>query len=165
MILMTVLSYLPILLALAGSTPPKTMKPATTLKTLTACVAATQADVEEALGRTLARGKEQTDAVQSSCDYAAGDGQVTVTIRKSGVKLDIPAQIADLKAAMPEGRIRELPGVGRQAFFMDLAGAGTQLHVIRGDGDYVLVSVLGLGEPEDVAKMAEKIARKVLDRF
>ncbi|HLJ50102.1 MAG TPA: hypothetical protein VKU01_29015 [Bryobacteraceae bacterium] len=162
---MTAFSYLPVLLALAGSTPAKTIKPVAAMKTVTACIAATQADVEDALGRTLARGKEQTDAVQSSCDYAAGDGQVTVTIRRSGVKLDVPAQIADLKAAIPQGRIRELPGVGRQAFFMDLSGAGTQLHVIRGDGDYVLVSVLGLGEPEDVAKAAEKIARKVLDRF
>jgi len=163
---MTALSYLPIVLALAGSTPPKTvLKPVSALKTVTACVAATQADVAEALGRAVGKGKEQTNAVESSCDYAAGEGQVTVTIRRSAAKLNIPAQIADLKAAVPEGHIRELSGIGKQAFFMDLAGAGTQLHVIRGDNDYVLVSVLGFGEPEDVAQAAEKIARKVLDRF
>ncbi len=162
---MTALFYLPIAFALAGSTPPKAVLKQAAVKTVTACIAATQADVTEALGRAVGKGKEQTDAVESTCDYASGEAQVTVTIRRSAVKLDVPAQIADLKAAIPQGRIREFSGVGKQAFFMDLAGAGTQLHVIRSDSDYVLVSVLGFGEPEDVAKAAEKIARKVLDRF
>ena len=55
---------------------------------------------------------------------------------------------------------RQGPNLGDHAFFLDIAGAGTQLHVVRGR-DYLLVSVLGFGEgPAVVAGRGENGARR-----
>jgi hypothetical protein len=54
--------------------------------------------------------------------------------------------------------------MGGRAFFLDIAGAGTQLHVIRGDYA-VLVSVLGLGEPAQVSEAAMAIARRACEKL
>src|ERR1035441_8754515 len=45
------------------------------------------------------------------------------------------------------------------------AGAGTQLHVIRDDGDYVMVSILGFGDAAAVSAAAERVARAALGRI
>jgi hypothetical protein len=42
---------------------------------------------------------------------------------------------------------------------------GTQLFVIRGDHDFLMITVLGLGEPKRVAPAAAQIAKKALDRL
>ena len=57
------------------------------------------------------------------------------------------------------------PGFGGTAFFLDIAGAGTQLHIVRGDRNYLLVSVLGFGEAARVSRAAERMARKALGRL
>ena len=61
--------------------------------------------------------------------------------------------------------MRDAPSFGAQAFFVDVPGAGTQLHVIRGGREHVMVSVLGFGEAAQVSAAAERIARKVLGRL
>ncbi len=103
--------------------------------------------------------------MESSCDYAAGNGQVTVTLQRLAAKLDLPFEMKGLKAVAPKGRVREAAGMGTVAFFLDIPGAGTQLHVLRGERDYVMVSVLGFGEPEEVAAAAEAMARNALARW
>jgi hypothetical protein len=135
------------------------------LKTLTACAAVTKADVEEALGQAVGRGREETAGRESSCDYAAGNGQVTVTLQRLAAKLDLPFEMRALKAAVPEGRVREVHGIGAVAFFLDIPAAGTQLHVLRGERDYLMVSVLGFGADHEVAAAAEAMARKALGRM
>ena len=60
--------------------------------------------------------------------------------------------------------MREGPKIGDHAFFLDIAGAGTQLHVIGGRG-YLLISVLGFGEGAAVRVAAEKMARAALGRM
>jgi hypothetical protein len=130
-----------------------------------ACAAATKADVELALGARVGSGKEETAGIESSCDYNTENGQVTISIQKLTRKLDVTAEIASLKAAIPEGKVREAQGLGTQAFFMDIEGVGTQLHVIRAEREHLLVSILGFGEPAQVSAAAQAIARKALTRL
>ncbi len=150
---------------LMGGTKAAPVERAMPLKGLTACAAVTRAEVEEALGQAVGRGREETAGMESSCDYAAGNGQVTVTLQRLAAKLDLPFEMRSLKAVAPEGRVREAAGVGTLAFFLDIPGAGTQLHVLRGEREYLMVSVLGFGEAEHVAAAAEAMARKALGRM
>lgn len=86
---------------------------------------------------------------------------MTITIERLAAPLDLRAKIAALRASVPEGGVREAPGLGAPAFFFDIPGAGTQLYVVR-DDEFVLISVLGFGEGEQVAPAAEAMARKAL---
>ncbi|MGP8247695.1 MAG: hypothetical protein ACLQVN_24680 [Bryobacteraceae bacterium] len=169
---MTVLFYLPLLLAFSSDAGATAAKPSS-LGFPTACAVVTRADVEQALGRPVGRGKEDIGDDSSSCDYSAGSGIVTITVQHVRARLDVRAEVASLQRAIPGGHLREahlagtLAGTPAEttAFYLDLAGAGTQLHVIRGGHDYVLISVLGFGEADRVSQAAEKIARKALERF
>jgi len=130
-----------------------------------ACSVVTAAELQQAMGRPFSRGAESTEGAQSSCDYAGGTGQVTVTVERLAGKVDLRAEIASLKAAVPEGTVREAAGIAGRAFFLDIPGAGTQLYVVRGDADFVLISILGLGDASQVSAAAETLARKALGRL
>jgi hypothetical protein len=125
----------------------------------------TAADLERALGRRFGRGQEETHGADSTCDYGAGNGQVSITIQRLNAKLDIPAEIESLKQTIPESTVRMTSGLGSTAFYLDIAGAGTQLHVIRGDRDYVMVSILGFGDATAVSAAAERVAPAALGRI
>lgn len=163
---MPALSFLPLLFAAvtgAGTVPaPHTAGPR---PPLAACSVVLRADVQEALGRSVAKGQESREGPQSTCDYAGGTGQVTVTVQRLTAKLDLRAEISSLQAAIPEGKLREAPGIAPCAFFLDIPGAGTQLYVIRNDADFVLISVLGFGDAAQVSAAAGTLARKALRRF
>lgn len=134
-------------------------------KALGACSAVTAADLERALGRRFGRGQEESHGAESTCDYGAGNGQVSITLQRLKAKLDIPAEIESLKTSIEESTVRMVPGLGNSAFFLDIAGAGTQLHVIRDGRDYVMVSILGLGDAAQVSAAAERLARAALGRI
>ena len=104
------------------------------------------------------------EGLESTCDYSGGAGQVTVSVQRLTAPLNLRAEIESLKAAIPEAAVRPGPSLGAAAFFLDIPGAGTQLHVVRGDCA-VMVSVLGFGEPAQVAAAAEAMARKALGRL
>ena len=53
------------------------------------------------------------------------DGPVLITVERLAAKLDLDAEIASLKAGIPEGTVREGPGIAARAFFLDIPGAGT----------------------------------------
>ena len=163
---MPVLFYLPLLLALSTQSQiARPAKPQVEIRNMTACVAVTRAEVEEALGQPVSNGKEHRAPGTSSCEYEAEGGQITIAIYRSQAKLDLPSEIKHLKKSIPDAKLRDVQGIGTRAFFMDMGAIGTQLHVIRGDFDYVLVSVLGFGGAAEVSSAAEKIARRALDRF
>jgi hypothetical protein len=48
---------------------------------------------------------------------------------------------------------------------LDIADAGTQLHVIREDREYVMVSILGFGGAGQVSAAAERLAKIALGRL
>ena len=163
---MSVLIYLPLLWAVSTQSPANPLvNPPVAVKTMTACLAVTKPEVEDALGRSVGNGKERKSNGTWSCEYEAADGQVTITIYHSQAKLNLPAEIKNLRKAIPQAKIREVAGLGTRAFFMDMAAIGTQLHVICGEYDYLLVSVLGFGDANQVSSAAEKMARQALDRF
>ena len=153
-----------LLLAAATARVPTTQPPRAALKAATACLALTRGDVQFALGRAVARAEEENTAGASTCDYAAGRARVTVTLQHLDRDLDLPAEIAALEREIEGSAARPAPAIGPRAFFLDIAGAGTQLHVIRGR-DYLLVSVLGFGEGPLVSAAAEKMARAALARL
>lgn len=154
--------YLPLLFAVTSSA---TAPAAIPRPSPAACSLVTNADVQQALGRPVSKGAAHREGAQSTCDYSGGAGQVTVTVERLAAPLDLRAEIATLHAAIPEGALREAPGIPARAFFLDIPGAGTQLYVVRGDTDFVLISVLGFGEAAQVSAAAESLARKALARF
>jgi len=154
-----------LLLSLVANTRPAPAQKPVPIKAVTACLAVTRADLEQALGRSFSAGKEESSGAESSCDYVADGGQVTIMIHRLTEALDMPAELESLKSAIPGASLREVAGIGTRAFFLDIGDAGTQLHVIRGNRDYLLVSILGFGDATRVSAAAEKMARKALDRL
>jgi len=130
-----------------------------------ACSAVTAADLERALGRRFGPGHEESRGDESTCDYGAGNGQVSITMQHLSAKLDIPAEIESLKKSIEDSSVRMVSGLGSAAFYLDIARAGTQLHVVREDRDYVMVSILGFGDAPQVSAAAERIARAALGRI
>ncbi len=145
--------------SLAGQSPFPAKAP-------TACTVVTKAELEQVLGRPVSGGAEHlASAAQSTCDYASGDGEITIALVHSGDKLDADEEMKELKKILPKGAVREASGIGVRAFFLDIPHAGAQLHVLRGEHDYLMISVLGLGGPAEVSSAAVQIARKALDRL
>ncbi len=162
---MPVLTQISLLLFLASRTPASPPpRPPIALKTTDACAAVTRADVEDALGRSVANGREHNGEVGSTCEYPAAGGEITVTIHRSSEKLNVAAEIENLRLTSGAG-LRDVAGIGTRAVLLDMGEVGAQLHVMRGDYDYVLISVLGFGSAAQVSTAAEKIARRTLDRF
>ena len=134
-------------------------------KALGACSAVTAADLEHTLGRRFGRGEEESHGADSTCDYAAGSGQVSIAIQRLKAKLDIAMETENLEKSIPGATVRMISGLGSAAFYLDIAGAGTQLHVIRDDRDYVMVSILGFGDAASVSAVAERLVRIALGRI
>jgi hypothetical protein len=154
-----------LLFAAASSTQPVVVTRHAPSKALGACSAVTAADLEPALGRRFGRGQEESHAAESTCDYGAGNGRVSITIHRLNAKVDIAAEIESLKTNIPDATVRLISGLGSAAFFLDIAGAGTQLHALRDDRDYVMVSILGFGDAAAVSAAAERLARTALGRI
>ncbi len=138
---------------------------ASPLKTHSTCTVVTKAEIEAVLGRSLAIGVEHKGAGQSTCDYTEGDGGITIALLHSTDKLDAEVEVAYLRKLLPEGAVRDANGFGARAYFVDIPNAGTQFYVLRGDHDYLMISILGFGGPAQVSAAAIRIARKALDRL
>jgi hypothetical protein len=154
-----------LLFASAVSTPPAAVQRPVPTKAVGACSAVTAVDLERALGRRFGRGHEESHGGESTCDYGAGSGQVSITIQRLSAKPDIPAEIESLRKGIEDSSVRMVSGLGSAAFYLDIAGAGTQLHVVRDDRDYVMVSILGFGDAPQVSMAAERIARAAFGRI
>jgi hypothetical protein len=122
----------------------------------------TAADLERVLGRRFGRGQEENRGAESTCDYGAGNGLVSITIQHLNAMPDIPAEIESLKKSIDGSSVRMVSGLGSAAFYLDISGAGTQLHVIGDDHDYLMISILGFGDAAQVSKAAEQMAREVI---
>jgi hypothetical protein len=157
--------YLPLLLGLATDSRQAPTRKPEPVRVLGACGTVTRADVERALGRQVSAGKEEPEGAGSTCHYSGGKGMVTVTVQRLTAKLNMAFEIASLKDEIPESRVREVAGIGTAAFFLDIADYGTQLHVVRGETEYLLVSVLGFGDAPQVSAAAEMMVRRGLERF
>ena len=151
--------------AAGSSSKAPSAKPALPSKATSACAAVTKSDVEDALGQFVGLGESEANPSHSTCDYSANGRQVSVTIGHARESLNAAMEIEALKTNFPTGKIRELTGIGVRAFFLDIPEAGIQLNVLRGEHDYLIVSVLGFGAAEQVSAAAEKMARRALERL
>jgi hypothetical protein len=131
---------------------------------LSACVAVSPADVKAALGRRVAAAGEESQPGTSTCDYTTTRGRVTVTLQRLAGPVDIAVESAALEHEIEGAKARPIDGIADAAFFLDIPGAGTQLHVIR-NRVYLMVSVLGFGNSPHVSDVAERLVRIALSRF
>lgn len=153
-----------LLLTFATDTRPVPVKPSFTPLPLTACAIVTRADVEQAIGRRVNDGNEEKEGPASTCDYAAKGGLVSISIQRLAAKPNLEAEIAALRKGMPGSTVRDAAGFPG-AFYLDLPGAGTQLHILNGDRDHLMVSILGFGEAPQVSSAAARIARAAIKRL
>jgi len=143
----------------SSSLPKPALKPPTAIAP---CQVVAHQEVQQAFKRMFAKGTEDAN----SCEYTAiGDQTVAIKMQHSARKLDVQAEMLTLRKAFPEARMRDAAGLGTAAFFLDLPGIGTQLFVIRGDHDFLLVSVMGLGEAKKISNPTRQIAKLALDRL
>ena len=150
--------------AAAVYTRPTPVAP-TRPKAVGACTAVTAGDLQLALGISFGRGQETASGTQSTCDYTARTAQVSITIQRLAGKVDIPVEIEALKRELPGSTARIVDGMGVSAFLLEIPDAGAQLHIIRGERDYLMVSILGLGDAPVVSPAAERLARAALSRL
>ena len=100
-------------------------------KALGACTAVTADDLQRTLGINFRRGQESSAGKLSTCDYAVGNAQVSVTIQQLSGAVDLAAEMEAMKAEMPDAgrvlllnklkqRIQDNPGPARDcgAFFV-----------------------------------------------
>lgn len=154
----------PLLLAAAAAHTSALPPSRTAGKAVTACLAVTRSDVQLALGRAVGKPEAQGSATSATCDYATGRGRVTITLQHLDRDPDIATEITVLEREIEGARARPAPGFGPQAFFLDIANAGVQLHVIRGR-DYLMVSALGFGEAPQVSPAVAQMARAAMARW
>jgi hypothetical protein len=121
--------------------------------------------VEQALGRVVNHGREELQDARSTCDFTGRQGLVTITMQRSSVRLDLSRELTSLKAALPGAHISESRVINGIAYYVDIPGAGAQLHIVRDERDYVMVSVLGFGSASEVHDAAKKLALKALARL
>jgi hypothetical protein len=133
-------------------------------QSLTACALVTRADVEGAIGRQVGDGSEESEGPASTCDYSGKFGMVSFTIQRLTAKPDLQAEIAALKKKIPQGVVREANGF-TNAFYFDLPGAGTQLHILDGGSAHLMISILGFGDAPEVSGAAAQIAGKAIRRL
>lgn len=160
------LAALSLTFLLAGTTaPPAAPAKPVSSQILTACAAVTRADVEELLGRQVGRGQEEMQPQGSTCDYTGTHGMVSISVQRLPGSVDLDADLQAMRAALPGSTLRNITGFGVPAFFLDIPGGGTQLHILQAPQRHLMISVLGFGEASAVSPAAERIARRTLARF
>jgi hypothetical protein len=159
-----VLINLYLLAAVVATTPNSQMSRSIPPLELTACSIATRADVEDAIGRQVNNGKEEIQGRASTCDYAAKGGLVSITIQRLTDKPNLRVELAALKKEVPEGVIRNATDFP-EAFYFDIPGGGTQLHIISDKNEHLMISILGFGEASQVSGAATQIARRAMRRL
>jgi hypothetical protein len=120
--------------------------------------------VEEAVGRSVNDGDEETLGRASTCHYATKGGLISITLQRLTAKPDLQVEIAALKGELPKAVVRDAPGFP-EAFYLDLADAGPQLHIAKDNSQHLMISILGFGDASQVSGAAAQIARKAMRRL
>ncbi len=138
-------------------------------KGVDACTIVSKAEIEQALGLTLADGKKeprmQNPGVLSSCDYSAGaGGTVSVLLRQNATKWVKGTEKAEFeKQGM---KLNYTTALGETAAFIDMMGMGTGLAVFRGDYDYIQVSAMMTGaDKKTLPDRLVKLGKLVMERW
>jgi hypothetical protein len=142
----------PVLLVLASSMPARI------------CAVVPKVEIEAAIGQTLGPAAEEYSRFEASCSYSGEGASVTIAIRQLRETLDLSAELTNLQGAFPGAKLREAELADARAFALEIPGVGTQIHAIRSEREYVLVSVAGTGEAGQAFEAAMKIAGAALSR-
>lgn len=161
--LLSLLSSL--LLFSTSSAVPQAAKPQLPAPAMvTSCGEVTRPQIEAAIGLLLTDGAEEQSKFTSTCRYSAGDVEVTISIQHLTQSLNLTAELETLRKNFPGAGVREIAGIAEHAYALEIPDAGTQLHVLPGDREYFMVSVLGLGAGHHGFDAAAKIAQAVMNR-
>jgi len=158
-----VLAIFHLVFAVSAVTQNATAERALPTHQLTACSIVTRADVEQAIGLRVGDGIEEIQGETSTCDYGTKTGLISITIQKLTNKPDLKKEIFALTKEIPEGAARNAPGFP-EAFYLDIPDAGTQLHIVNGGFQHLMISILGFGDASKVSGVAAQIARKAMRR-
>ncbi len=158
------LASLALLLLFSSTTGAPSVTPAPQLRPLTLCSAISQSQVELAVGRKLEAAAPEYSRLTSTCDYTSNETAVRIAVQHLIEPLDLATEIATLKAAFPGSVLAAVEGLGTRAMVLSIPDAGIQLHVLRGDREYLLVSVMGAGNAQHTFEAAAEIARALLRR-
>ena len=109
-----------LLLLMASQTRPASISP----RALGACAAVTADDLQGTLGISFRRGQGSSAGKQSTCDYAIGNAQVSVTIQRLDGAVDIAAEMEAMKREMPGVTVRRLE---EASFIVEIPGAGANV--------------------------------------
>ena len=146
-----------LLLLMASHTRPASALP----KALGACAAVTAEDLQNTLGINFRKGQESSAGKESTCDYAAGNAQVSVTLQRLEGAVNLAAEMEAMKREIPGVTVRRL---GEASFVVEIPGAGAQVHAVR-DRESLMVSILGLGDGAAIAAAAERLASTARGRL
>jgi hypothetical protein len=88
---------------------------------------------------------------------------VTVTIRRIETPIDLQAEAEGLKELIAGSTLRTLDAAGGRGFYLRIPEAGAQLYMVK-DDRFVLVSILGFGEADEVYGAARELASKAIGK-
>lgn len=128
------------------------------------CGAVTRAQIEAATGLLFSNGTAEQSKFSSICSYSSGDVEVEISIQHLTQPLNLPAELERLRTDFPGSELHEVTGIAEHAYALEIPEAGTQLHVLPGDREYFMVSVLGLNAGHHGFDAAAKIAQAVMNR-
>lgn len=158
------LAPLALLLLFSSTTGAASVAPAPQPHPLALCSAISQSQVELAVGLKLEAAAPEYSRLTSTCDYASNETAVRIAVQHLTEPFDLATEIATLKSAFPGSVLADVSGLGTRAIVLSIPDAGIQLHVLRGDSEYLLVSVMGAGSAQHTFEVAAAIARALLRR-
>lgn len=130
---------------------------------LDACTLVTKADIQEAVGASVADGKPNP-AHPQMCDFKVGDyGMVSFFVRQPNSGETPDKAIAELKKRNIESA--DAKGIGDRSFFASMGYGMVQLNTYKGTTNVILtVFVPGAPEAKERA-IAEKLMLKALPKL
>jgi hypothetical protein len=147
-----------------SSPAPGAAQPQMSSTMVVSCGAVSRDQIEDAIGRLVAESTQEQSRFGSTCRYSAGDTEVEISIQHLTQSLNLPAELERLRTDIPGAELREVAGLAEHAYAVEIPDAGTQLHVLPGEREYFMVSVLGLDAGHHGFDAAMKIAQAVLKR-
>ena len=134
-------------------------------KSLSACTLVTKAEIEQAIGTVVGTAVQRQVGKAYVCTYENPKGnKVNIFIARAQGKRDLSTLLVEAQKALPQAKVRELPGIGEKALLVTDPKGGTILSVYRG-GDSLVVSVYGISNNAKAETAVEKISKKAFSRF
>jgi hypothetical protein len=131
-------------------------------KKLDACTLVTKADVQEAVGGTVAD-PQPNKTNPAVCDFKTGTGNVSFMTQAAGGSDAADKLVGELKKRKIP--VAEVKGIGDRSFFVSHGYGMTQLNTYKGP-HYIILTMMLPGAGEEKQKAAsEKLMKKALAKL